>query len=156
MEAEGRTNRHPEVSSDWSRNHYRNARPMTAIQRRMLLTPEDGGSHVRLSKKRKKQEGMRHDGVRSESEPSSPGEDERMTESLSNACPIHKKKKKNNRSDIGSRFHTRFKNRLAKSEWRIILRIGRIGFRWGVSQKLSREVSHFLSHLSPLWFFDGF
>ena len=95
MEAQGRTNRHPEVSSERSRNHYRNARSVTAIQRRMLLTPEDGGSHVRLSKKRKQQEGMRHDGVRSESEPSSSiGEDERMTESLSNACPIHKKKKK--------------------------------------------------------------
>ena len=92
MEAQGRTNRHPEVSSERRRNHYRNARPMTEIQRRMLLTPEDGGSHVRLSKKRKQQEGMRHDGVRSESEPSSPGEDERMTESLSK-CLSHPQKK---------------------------------------------------------------
>ena len=73
------------------------------IQRRMLLTPEDGGSHVRLSKKRKQQEGMRQDGVRSESEPSSSGEDERMTESPSNACPIPTKKKKNNRTDTGGR-----------------------------------------------------
>ena len=94
MEAEGRTNRHPEVSSERSRSHYRNARPMTEIQRRMLLTPEDGGSHVRLSKKSNQLEGMRHDGVRRESEPSSIGEDERMPESLSNAWPIHQKKEK--------------------------------------------------------------
>ena len=112
MEAQGRTNRHPEVSSERSRSHYRNARPMTEIQRRMLLTPEDGGSHVRLSKKRKQQEGMRQDGVRSESEPSSPGEDERMTESLSNASPI--KKRKNNHTDQYGRFKTGFPKRLAK------------------------------------------
>ena len=73
--------------------------PMTAeIQRWMLLTPEDGGSHVRLSETTNQQDGMRQDGVRSESEPSSPGEDERMTESLSNAS--HPSKKKNNRTDM--------------------------------------------------------
>ena len=99
MEAQGRTNRHPEVSSERSRSHYRNARPMTEIQRRMLLTPEDGGSHVRLSKKSKQLEGMRHDGVRSESEPSYPGEDERMTESLSKCLSHPQNKKKNNRTD---------------------------------------------------------
>jgi len=60
-----------------------------------------GGNNVRLSETINQQEGMRHDGVRSESEPSSPGEDERMPESLSNACPIHQKKEKNNRTDRG-------------------------------------------------------
>ena len=47
------------------------------------------------------QGGMRHDGGRRESEPSSIGEDERMPESLSNAWPIHQKKRKNNRTDRG-------------------------------------------------------
>ncbi len=53
-----------------------------------------GGNNVRLSETINQQDGMRQDGGRRESEPSSIGEDERMPESLSNACPIHQKKEK--------------------------------------------------------------
>jgi len=54
-----------------------------------------GGNNVRLSETSHQQQGgMRQDGGGSESEPSSIDEDERMPKSLSNACPIHQKKRK--------------------------------------------------------------
>jgi len=59
-----------------------------------------GGNNVRLSETINQQDGMRQDGGRRESEPSSPGEDERMPKSPSNAFPIPKKEK------ITTRFYT--------------------------------------------------
>ena len=97
MEAEGRTNRHPEVSSERSRNHYRMPDPITENSKADVgFRPRTGlgGNNVRLSETIKQQGGMRHDGGRRESEPSSLGEDERSRNHYRNACPIHQKKEK--------------------------------------------------------------
>lgn len=102
MEAERRTNRHPEVSSERSRNHYRNAMtPWQQFKGRCCSRPKMAGvtsDYPKQSINRKAWDKM-ETGVSLNHHPSVKMNGCRNH--YRNACPIHQKKEKNNRTDRG-------------------------------------------------------